>query len=353
MPRLIIELTNRCDLRCPHCFGERHAATGDLPLAVVDKVIAEGSACGIGHLCFSGGEPTLHRHFRTIVERTSAAGYDFSIVTNGRSFPELSSLLVTHRDRFRGVTFSLDGARESTHDRSRGPGSFRRVMRGASVCFFKQLPFTFNMVLTRDNRAEIEEMVALAARLGSRGIRFGHLMFTPENTKSSPALSPAERREVEEQIWHLRKSAPVPVDIAPGYFSESPFFPCGPLVLEEYNLDYQGNLTLCCHLSGYAGPNAGEDVIGNLHDIALVDACRRFHSRVATYLADKRARVEQGALSELDHFPCWYCVKYLNKVNASDDFPGTAWMSPDGADRSNGRRLHVLAGPGTAGSGSC
>ena len=178
-------------------------------------------------------------------------------------------------------------------------------MRGASVCFFKQLPFTFNMVLTRDNRGEIDDMVNLAAKLGSRGVRFGHLMLTPENTANSPALSPAERREVEEHIWDLRKNAPVFVDIAPGYYSESPFFPCGPLELEEYNLDYKGNLTLCCHLSGYAGPNAGDDIMGNLHDISLIDACRRFQTRVATYLADKRARVNQGTFGELDHFPCW------------------------------------------------
>jgi len=354
MPRLIVELTNRCDLRCPHCFGERHAATADLSLAIVDKVIAEGSACGIDHLCFSGGEPTLHRQFQTIVERTCQAGYDFSMVTNGRNFPAVSSLFVNHRERFRGVTFSLDGASEATHDRSRGPGSYRRVMRGASVCFFKKLPFTFNMVITSDNRSEIEDMVTLAARLGSRGVRFGHLMFTPENTTSSPALSPAERRDVEARIWDLKKHAPVAVDIAPGYYSESPFFPCGPLVLEEFNLDSRANLTLCCHVSGYTGPNAGDDVMGNLHDITLVEACRRFHSRVATYLADKRERVSQGAFGELDHFPCWYCVKYLNKVNASDEFPAAAWVpAAGGADQSNGRRLHVIPASGAAGSRRC
>jgi MoaA/NifB/PqqE/SkfB family radical SAM enzyme len=352
MARLILELTNRCDLRCPHCFGERHAATGDLSLAILDRVLAEGSACGIDHLCFSGGEPTLHRHFAAIVERTARAGYDFSFVTNGRNFPAVASLVTAHRDRFRGVTFSLDGAREATHDRSRGPGSYRRVMRGASVCFFKKLPFTFNFVLTSANREEIDDMVDLAARLGSRGIRFGHLMFTPENTADSPSISPAERREVESHIWDLRTRAPIPVDIAAGYFSESPFFPCGPLELEEYNLDYQGNLTLCCHLSGFAGPNVTDDIMGNLHDIPLAEACQRFQSRVATYLADKRARVSEGAFGELDHFPCWYCVKYLGKVHTSNHFPAAAWLpAADHVDQSIGRRLHVLAGPGTAGSG--
>jgi MoaA/NifB/PqqE/SkfB family radical SAM enzyme len=223
-------------------------------------------------------------------------------------------------------------------------------MRSASLCFFKELPFTFNMVLTTANHGEIGEIVELAARLGSRGVRFGHLLFTPENSSRGLALSPSERRKVEDRIWSLRKSAPVVIDIAPGYFSESPFFPCGPLTLNEYNLDYGGNFTLCCHLSGYAGPNAGSDVLGNLHEISLSEACLRFEARVATYLADKRDRVNRGAFSELDHFPCWYCVKYLDKVTVTENYPARDWLTT--ADE-NGRRLYVLAPADTTGSRGC
>jgi MoaA/NifB/PqqE/SkfB family radical SAM enzyme len=42
MARLIVELTNRGNLRCQHCFAERHAATGDLPLPLLDRVLQEG-----------------------------------------------------------------------------------------------------------------------------------------------------------------------------------------------------------------------------------------------------------------------------------------------------------------------
>ena len=339
MARIILELTNRCNLRCRHCFDERHAATGDLPLQILETVLRDGAACGIDHLCFSGGEPTLHRQFETIVNRTCEAHYSFSFVTNGLNFQRMCPILLQNRDWFRGVTFSLDGACEATHDRLRGAGSFRQVMRAASLCFFKGLPFTFNMVLTAENRGEVGEMVHLGARLGSRGVRFGHLMFTPDTASRGLDLSPAERREVEQRIWELAKDAPVFVTMAPGYFSESPFFPCAPLELEEYNVDYRGNLTLCCHLSGYTGANAPDDVIGNLHEVSLVEACRCFRERVEIYLADKRDRVREGAFGELDHFPCWYCVKYLGKLAAADRFPPTAWPLTTGD--STTRRIHV------------
>ena len=315
MARVIVELTNRCNLRCRHCYPERHAATGDLPFAILERLLREGKACGIDHLCFSGGEPTIHRQFRAIVERVCEADYTFSFVSNALNFRTIVPLLKDRRHWFRGVTFSLDGARETTHDRLRGRGSYRQVMRAATMCVFNDLPFTFNMVLTTQNRTEVDELVRLGAQLGGRGVRFGHLMFTPSTYAEGLDLSPAERRDVERQIWQLKKNAPVYVGMAPGYYSESPFFPCAPLELEEFNVDYRGQLTLCCHLSGYGGANSGNDVIGSLCDISLAEACRRFRERVGVYLAEKRARVHQGAFSELDHFPCWYCVKYMEKVS--------------------------------------
>jgi len=338
LSRLVIELTNRCNLRCGHCFAERHAATGDLPIEILEKVIREAKDCEIDHFSFTGGEPTIHRRFEEVVRRVSAAAYTFSFVSNGVRIPQIYPLLLELRSAFRGATFSLDGARETTHDALRGNGSYRQVMRAASIFVAKDLPFTLNMVLTAANRSEIAEMVALAERIGSGGVRFGHLMTTSETGSRGLDLSWEERREAETEIWRLCESATAPVTMAPGYFSESPFFPCSPLELEEFNLDYRGNVTLCCQLSGHPGSSSGSDVIGNLREMSLVEACTRFRRRVAVYLADKRSRVEAGTLGEDDHFPCWYCVKYLGKVS------GNSWATA----REIPRRNHVHPRPATA-----
>ncbi|MCP4659435.1 MAG: radical SAM protein [bacterium] len=332
--RIVIELTNRCNLRCRHCFRERHAATDDLPLEILEKVVREGRSCGLEQVSFTGGEPTLHpgfprrgtsEGFPDVVRLVAAAGYDFGFVSNGLIFPKIHPLLVEHRDHFEGVTFSVDGAREATHDRLRGQGSYRRVMQAATICTFKDLPFTFNMVLTAHNRGEVGEMIELAARLGCGGLRFGHLIPSSETARRHLDLTPHERRAVEAEVRRLGKTAAVPVGMASGFFNDEPFFACGPLALEELSLDYRGNVTLCCHLSGLDGPNCGADVVGNLHQLSLADACDRFRGRVASYLADKRRRVERGELGELDHFPCWYCAKYLDKVSGLAAFPRHPW----------------------------
>ena len=311
MARLVIELTNRCNLRCQHCYDERHAGTGELSLALLDTVLREGKGCGIDHLAFTGGEPTLHRQFEEIVLRVCDAAYTYSLVSNGLTVPQVAPLLQRARPWFTGVTFSLDGAREVTHDELRGRGSYRGVMRAASICIMKDLPFTLNMVLTAHNRHEVAEMVELAARLGSAGVRFGWLMPTPDTAMRGLDLSPQERRLVEAEIRRLQPDAPVAVGLAPGYFSAEPFFPCAPLE--------------CCQLSGYAGGTPDTDVVGNLHDMNLAEAVDRFQQRVATYLADKQAKVSRGAFGALDHFPCWYCVQYLDKVPGLRRMPHHPW----------------------------
>jgi MoaA/NifB/PqqE/SkfB family radical SAM enzyme len=311
MARIVVELTNRCNLRCQHCIEERHAATGDLPVNILEKVLREAKLCNVGQLSFTGGEPTLHREFSIIVQRLCSAGYTFSLISNGSTFPRVYPLLEEYRNWFKGVSFSLDGAREQTHDSLRGSGSFRQVMRAVSICVVRHLPFTFNMVLTSKNRHEIAEMIELAWRLGGGGLRFGHLISTPATSILGLDLSPAERRETEDEIWKLKKDSPLPVGIAPGYHRSTPFFACGPLLMEEYNLDYRGNLTFCCHLSGCSGKLRGSDFIGSLQEISLAEACVRFAERVAAYVADRQKAVRCEEFERPDRSPCRYCFEYF------------------------------------------
>ncbi|MGD8429655.1 MAG: radical SAM protein [Ectothiorhodospiraceae bacterium] len=314
MARILLELTNRCNLRCRHCYDERHAATGYMPLGIVDAVLSEGHACGIDYVVFTGGEATLHPEFEAIVRRVAAAGYGYGFVSNAITFPRIYPLLLSERAAFRGVTFSLDGASAVTHDRLRGRGSFRRVLKAATLCVFHDLPFSLNMVVTAENRHEIPAAVDLAGGIGSCGIRFGHLISTQLSPRPELELSLSQRREVETQIAALAQRAPVPVAMGPGYYSESELFPCAPLNLQEFNVDYRGNLTLCCQLSGIAGANVGADLMGNVADLGLTEACERFRAGVAAYVREKRAAAERGELGIADRFACLYCQKYLGNA---------------------------------------
>jgi hypothetical protein len=72
-------------------------------------------------------------------------------------------------------------------------------------------------------------------------------------------------------------------------------------------------------------------MVANLHEVSLAEAVVRYHQRVATSLADKQARIDRGAFRALDHFPCWYCVQYLDKVAGLRAMPSHPWARESSA----------------------
>ena len=86
MRRILIELTNRCNLSCDHCLDGRHSATGDLKVDAMGIILQSARRFGFDSLSFTGGEPTLHPEFIDIIARVFNAGYGFGFVTNGWNF---------------------------------------------------------------------------------------------------------------------------------------------------------------------------------------------------------------------------------------------------------------------------
>ncbi len=121
----LIELTDRCNLHCPMCFASSGPGGRDHSLADVisslDRLIAvEGRA----EVCqLSGGEPTLHLEFETIVDEALARPIDYVMInTNGIRLAKDHSLIAFLADRRQRVEIYLqwDGEDNETLVRLRG-----------------------------------------------------------------------------------------------------------------------------------------------------------------------------------------------------------------------------------------
>ena len=338
MAFLVIELTNRCNLNCRHCLDGRNNADGDLDMAILDRIVQEASAQGYRHISLTGGEPTLHPEFSLIIEKIRNGGYTYGIVTNGWNFQESIHSLLPHLDRLSGVTFSLDGAGEDTHDRIRGRGSFRRLMGAISVCVLKNIPFTFNTLLTSNNVHELEKIAQLAQELRGESLRFGHLIATPRSVKHSLDLSPDQKKDIEARILRIQKEFDMPIFIAPGHYTAN-LFPCDPLQMREVNIDWRGNITLCCHLSGLRNHGSSDDIIGNMKSMTLSRACTLLSELNREFRVKKSQHFAGTAAADADNFPCWYCLNYFNKIEWLREFPENPWHDSIWMERVN-RRVH-------------
>lgn len=158
-PRYVLwELTRACNLRCRHCLTRAGAAASDElsepeALAVCDAL----AAAGVGAVALLGGEPLVRPDWERIAARLAAGGVPTSLATNGVLFDEA----VARRARRAGVNqvvVSLDG-RPATHDRIRGPGTFRRAI--AALATATRLGFPHRMAITSVHRGNVDDLPAV------------------------------------------------------------------------------------------------------------------------------------------------------------------------------------------------
>jgi MoaA/NifB/PqqE/SkfB family radical SAM enzyme len=314
--KLIFELTNLCNFSCVHCIREEGGAKSFLPVDLVDKVLREAEPFQmVDNVAFTGGEPTIHPQFADLVGVVADRGYVFSFVTNGSRFERALAAILPVRNYVRAVNFSLDGAREGTHDQiRRRPGSFRQVVQAIATCRHHRLPVQLNMTVTRTNRGEVEEMALLAGRLGVAALGVAHCQPTPTGLRAGLVLDAAERLALEADVAELQRALTMPVFLAGDHWEPSPFHQCLQLQMRELNVDYRGFLTACCTLSNYRGGAADTDVVADLGTVSFAEGLKALVETVARVNLGRVDRIGAGRTTRADHFMCTYCLKHYRKV---------------------------------------
>ncbi|MFN8543438.1 MAG: radical SAM protein [Candidatus Binatia bacterium] len=170
-PLALVNVTNRCNLECAHCFvyrdgnpnvaeSPRREPTDD---EILDILARLRDRHGIEFMLWMGGEPLLRRR---LLERGVGLFRRNHVVTNGTVplvdlGPEVLYIV------------SLDGP-EEVNDAIRGEGTFRRVMRT-----LERLPGDFSTpvqaqcTVTRRNQDRLEDLVRAV-----RGTRLGWITFS-------------------------------------------------------------------------------------------------------------------------------------------------------------------------------
>ena len=126
---LFIELTDRCNERCIHCYAESSPdCNARLSREEIRRVLEEARALGNPVVQFTGGDPLLHPHLVFAVQTAHALEYPvIEIYTNGLALkPALMDALKPFTPCFALSVYAADAA---THDRiTRTPGSLRHTL---------------------------------------------------------------------------------------------------------------------------------------------------------------------------------------------------------------------------------
>lgn len=322
--RLTVELTNICNLHCSYCLRDEdalyHSPANFLPVDLFTRIAAGArDAMGVEHIMFTGGEPTLHKQFAEIVAAVAGLSLTCSFVTNGWHFERVWPLLSANRDTVTHVSFSLDGTTTESHDRWRGTGSFERVVRGFSRCWASAFPFQVKVGIRRDTVPHLEPFALFAARMGAAGLSFAHIMPTSIGVADASALTLEERASAEREIALLARIFKMPIGIDVGYYNVARESPCSALNGVSANVNYRGQLSLCCNLSGFRGASGDADVAGDLNHEPFAAALERLRATAAMQ-SERRIRAltlldASGRTADLTTgSPCLFCLTTLGKT---------------------------------------
>jgi MoaA/NifB/PqqE/SkfB family radical SAM enzyme len=324
---LAFHVTDRCQLDCKHCLRDPGQRPVDIDFDVLISALEDARRVyKTGHVALTGGEPTLHPRFLDIIDAIAERGCTWHMVSNGKSFPwlvEQFSNRPARRAAMDRAYFSLDGADEATHDSIRGVGSFREVMRAASLASAHGIKFVLQMAVNAVNHGQIEAFGLLAGQVGAARASFAMLQPTGTPHDVDLYLPASAWRFIRDRIERLSASLTMPVTMPEGWPQPLPFHVCEPFRSQLLHIDVAGRLNLCCQHAGVPQaedpPSRESDVVGDLHGSSLVESHAKLLGVIHRAQEAKLREIAAGSFTEWDHFPCNWCLKYFGKPHWGED----------------------------------
>ena len=155
-------LTERCNLRCRHCYlGE--AGERELPFEAVLQTLTEFQDMQGLRVLLSGGEPLLYSRWQDLNERLPEFELRLVLLSNGLLLTDkvIGQLKVDE------VQLSLDGM-ETGHELIRGKGTWKKTVERLEALQAAGLEVSVATMIHRGNLEELEKMQNWLQKLGIR-----------------------------------------------------------------------------------------------------------------------------------------------------------------------------------------
>lgn len=169
---IYLEITNQCNLNCQTCYNQSglNHQRKELSLDDIQNTIELFSDYGLNRVLLSGGEPTLHSQFDTILDLVDIyPNISFGIVTNGTNHNSKLIEYLNTKPNMK-LQISLDGSCEEQNAKTRGAGHFIKAVEFAKKVHSPTHKPLLKMVISQSNYEDVENFYNLALSLN----------FTPE-----------------------------------------------------------------------------------------------------------------------------------------------------------------------------
>jgi radical SAM protein with 4Fe4S-binding SPASM domain len=299
-------LTERCNLRCAHCY-QQDVRCGELPPQLVRHYLGEiistldywRDSYGLTFqplLHLTGGEPFVYPALWDIMEHGRFLGFDLAVLTNGTLVDAPTARRLADLG-VESVQVSVEGP-PAVHDAVRGPGSFARALAGTRNLVAAGVRVTFSVTLSSVNAPFVRDLAGLAAENGVARIGYSRLV-------------PCGRgREMSDRCLSSREISAVYREMAAWTFPGLEIIPKDPLH---------------CLFEPPPGPGAGEGV--------PLGGCSAGVSGVTvmpdgTVMPCRRMNLPIGNLRETSFRELWVASPVLENLRRQGNYHGRCGRCP-------------------------
>lgn len=175
---LWVELTNRCNLKCVHCYSSSSPwsdSSNSLSLAEYIQILDNAFHAGCRSVQFIGGEPTLNKGLARLIEHARVTGYDYvEVYTNLTRLSEQLVEIISANGA--SVATSFYSENREIHDSiTQVNGSYERTIYGIQRLLNAEIPLRVGIVCMPQNEKDVMETVDFLKSYGVNEIRLDHV----------------------------------------------------------------------------------------------------------------------------------------------------------------------------------
>jgi pyrroloquinoline quinone biosynthesis protein E len=270
---LLLELTYRCPLHCVFCYNPTdvsHVGT-ELDTGEWLRVLREARALGAVQLGLSGGEPLVRDDLTTIVAEAHRLGFYTNLTTSGIGLTE--ERLATLKDAgLDHIQLSFQDSTRAMNDFLSSTRTFDLKSKVAALIRKYRYPMVLNVVIHRLNIDHVEEILAMAERMGAEYVELANTQYYGWAWLNRAHLLPSREQllRAEESTRRFRERLGSRMRIffvVPDYFETRPK-PCMKGLGRIFLAISPDGVALPCHaarmLPGLAFPSVREASIGSI-----------------------------------------------------------------------------------------
>jgi len=164
-------ITEKCNLRCTHCYQEDYNVRQEFSLAqlkksadLIDLTLKKWHKRG--RIALTGGEPFLKKELFPLMQYLEQKEYAWrvGILTNGTLIDEGIADKLKAFQKLYYVQISLDGASEEANDFIRGKGTYRKVINSFRLLHKKGIKTRLMFTVHKKNLHEVPSLIDLAIK---------------------------------------------------------------------------------------------------------------------------------------------------------------------------------------------